>query len=80
MVAEGAVVRMLDNAHNLDGFIAKLMDFRQNIFPEEIEGVNFLFSSRHPDVALVDAEPLVIPFRFLVFPLVVAKFDINSIK
>ena len=71
---------MFDNTHNLDGFIAKLMNFRQNIFPEEIEGVNFLFSSWHPNMALINAESLIIPLRFLVFPLIVTKFNINSVK
>ena len=68
MIAEGAIVRMLLNGHNLDAVVAVLDDARQHIVFELAVGAHFLGVLSHSDVALVDEERVGIGFEFCFLP------------
>ena len=54
LVAEGAVIRMLLQGHNLDGVIAKLLDAGKDFRAEFFKRTNFFLLRGHADMALID--------------------------
>ena len=54
LVAEGTVVGVLLEGHDLDHVVAELRDARQHVAAEIVEGGDFLLLRAHADVALVD--------------------------
>ncbi len=54
LIAEGAVIGMLLQSHDLDGVVAEFLNARKDIPAEFLEGAHFLLFSCHADVALVD--------------------------
>jgi hypothetical protein len=71
---------MFDDAHDLYNLIPKLLNFGQNIILEIGERVHFLLRAGHADMALIDADALVDPFGFLMFPLIVVEFDVYAVE
>ena len=70
MVAEGAVIGVLLDGHDLDAVIAELVDTRQHIAAELLVGIHFLLFRRHTDMAFVDIERALLFKAFaFVFPL-----------
>ena len=54
LIAEGAVIGMLLQSHDLDGVVAEFLNARKDIPAEFLEGAHFLLFCCHADVALVD--------------------------
>ncbi len=69
MVAEGTVVGVLHDGHELDGVVAEAGDAGEDVVGEFIEGADFAFFLGHADVGFVDAETAVL-FGGWVFELV----------
>ena len=58
VIAEGAVVGVLLNGHELDGVVAQVGDARQDVFGELGEAADLSFFLGHADVGFVDAQTL----------------------
>ena len=53
-IAEGTVIRVLLQGHDLQGVVAQLFHARQDILPEFLERAHLFLLRRHADVAFVD--------------------------
>ena len=67
LVAEGAVVGMLHNGHELDGVVARLLDSGQGVVGELAVGAHLTLLLGHTHVGLVDVQ-LVLAYEILVRP------------
>ena len=64
MISKGAIIRMLLDGHNLNAIVAILHYTRQDILTEFVIRSHFLCILRHPDVALVDKQRVLVDLEF----------------
>ena len=55
VVAEGAVVGVLHDGHELDGVVAEGFDAGEDVGGELVVGADFFFFGGHADVGFVDS-------------------------
>ena len=81
LIAEGAVIGMLHNGHELEGIVAGLLDSRQDVVGKFPVGADLALLLRHADVGFIDIQ-LVLARKILVRPVeglpVVHNFALES--
>ena len=80
VVAEGSIIGMLDDSHDLDDIVSKIFYPRQHIFSEIAKRMHFFLNTRHADMAFIHFDIHILPLWFLVFPLINAQIDVDSIE
>lgn len=79
MVAEGTIIWVLQDGHQLDHVVALGFDNGQHNVFEMFVSVDLRWDTAHPDVALVDADVLVRPFGLWVFPFIVVQCHVDPV-
>lgn len=79
VVAEGSVVGVLQDGHQLNHIVAALLHQGQDVVLEISEGVDFGLDAAHAHMGLVDLDVLAIPFGFGVLELIISQLDVDPI-
>jgi len=78
VIAEGAVIGVFENSHELDNVVTEAADTIYHVLSERLEAVHLWFDTAHSYVALVNLEALVRPFWVFVLE-VVPVFNVHSV-